>query len=143
MGYIIGAALGLGVCIAATFIGFDRDRAFYPVLTILIASYYDLFAILGGSVQALGLETVVMLAFIGAAVAGFKINLWIVVAALAAHVLFDFVHARLIFNAGMPAWWPMFCLAYDLLAAAYLAVLLWASRISAKPARRSADYRLS
>lgn len=67
MGYIIGAALGLGICIAATLIGFDRDRAFYPVLTILIASYYDLFAILGGSVQALGLETVVMIAFIGAA----------------------------------------------------------------------------
>jgi hypothetical protein len=131
MEYIIGAVLGLGIPMAATAIGFDRDRAFYPLMTIVTASYYDLFALLGGSTRALSLETVVMFAFIAAAVAGFKTSLWIVVATLAGHGLFDFIHARLIVNAGMPTWWPMFCLTYDLFAASYLALLLCTSRLGA------------
>lgn len=143
MGYIAGLVLGLGIPLAATFIGLDRDRAFYPVMTIVVASYYDLFAILGGSLQALSLEAAVTMAFIAAAIAGFNISLWIVVAALAAHGLFDLVHARLIVDPGVPVWWPAFCSTYDLVAAAYLALLLRASRIAANPARRSADHRLT
>jgi len=143
MGYIAGLVLGLGVPLAATFIGLDRDRAFYPVMTIVVASYYDLFAILGGSLQALSLEAAVTMAFIAAAIAGFNISLWIVVAALAAHGLFDLVHARLIVDPGVPVWWPAFCSIYDLVAAAYLALLLRASRIAANSARRSADHRLT
>ena len=72
MEYIIGAALGLGIPVAATCIGLDRDRALYPVMTIVTASYYDLFALLGGSVQALGWDSVMMIVFIAAAVAGLK-----------------------------------------------------------------------
>lgn len=45
MEYIVGLVLGLGIPLGATLIGFDRDRAFYPVLTMVTASYYDLFAI--------------------------------------------------------------------------------------------------
>jgi len=143
MGYIAGLVLGLGIPLAATFIGLDRDRAFYPVMTIVVASYYDLFAILGGSLQALSLEAAVTMAFIAAAITGFNISLWIVVTALAAHGLFDLVHARLIVDPGVPVWWPAFCSTYDLVAAAYLALLLRASRIAANPARRSADHRLT
>jgi hypothetical protein len=53
MEYIIGAALGLGIPVGATLIQFDRDRAFYPLMTIVTASYYVLFAVLGGSLRAL------------------------------------------------------------------------------------------
>jgi hypothetical protein len=124
MEYIIGAALGLGVPVGATFIQFDRDRAFYPLMTIVTASYYVLFAVLGGSLWALSWESIVMFAFIAAAVAGFKTSLWIVVAALLAHGLLDIFHARLISNPGVPSWWPMFCLSYDVVVAAYLGWLL-------------------
>ena len=34
------------------------------------------------------------------------------------------IHGRLIVNPGVPVWWPAFCGAYDVVAAAYLAFLL-------------------
>ena len=68
------------------------------------------------------------------AIAGFKFNVWLVVAALAAHGVFDFFHASMITNPGVPAWWPSFCLAYDAGAALFLAGLA-TSRRSAVPGR--------
>jgi hypothetical protein len=59
-----------------------------------------------------------------AAVAGFRLSAWIVVAGLAAHGVFDGFHGYLIENAGVPVWWPAFCLSYDVGAAAILAWLL-------------------
>ncbi len=128
MAYLIGVALAAAVGLLATVVGFDRDRAFYPTVMIVIASYYVLFAISGGSTEAIIIEVAVMSLFAGAAIAGFKRSLWIVVAALAAHGLFDWLHTPMIANPGVPAWWPPFCLAYDVAAAAYLAVRLTAAR---------------
>jgi hypothetical protein len=131
MEFLVGAGLALSVGLSATFVGLDRDRAFYPIVMIIIASYYGLFAVMGGSLQALALESIAIATFLAAAIAGFKRSLWLVVAALAAHGLYDFVHGQLITNPGVPLWWPAFCLAYDLVAAAYLAWLLSRSRIRA------------
>ena len=121
----------LSVGLAATFLGLDRDRAFYPTVMMVIASYYALFAVMGGSAHALAAESIAILAFLSLSVAGFRTSLWLVVAALAAHGLFDFIHSHLIVNPGVPAWWPPFCLSYDLVAAAYLAWLLSRSRVRA------------
>ena len=104
--------------------GLDRDRALYPTVTIVIASYYALFAVIGGSTQVLLVESLIASVFIAAAIWGFRSSLWIVVVALAAHGLFDLVHGRVIDNPGMPDWWPQFCLTYDIAAAAYLAWLV-------------------
>ena len=103
---------------------FNRHRAFYPTVLIVIASYYGLFAVMGGSTHALVVESAVVAAFVLVSVLGFRLNLWFVVAGLLTHGLFDFAHPRVIQNPGVPPWWPMFCLAYDLTAAAYLAWLL-------------------
>lgn len=124
MSFLIGASLALGVGIFATKIGFDRDRAFYPAVMIVIASYYVLFAVMGGSAHSLLTECAVLAAFLLAAIAGFKRTLWLVVAALAAHGVLDLVHPQIIANPGVPVWWPDFCLAYDVVAAGYLAALL-------------------
>lgn len=124
MQLLIGAVLALSVGLSATFVGLDRDRAFYPTVMMVIASYYALFAVIGGSDYALMVESIVIAVFLGASVAGFRSSLWLVVAALAAHGLFDFFHGQLIANPGVPAWWPLFCLSYDVVAAAYLAWLL-------------------
>ena len=132
MEYFAGISIALLVSLSATFVGFDRDRAFYPTVMIVIASYYDLFAVMGGSVQALVVESLVMAGFLGVTVLGFKRNLWVVVAALVAHGIFDFFHGHIISNPGVPEWWPMFCLTYDVAAAAYLAWLLHQSRLAAK-----------
>lgn len=135
MAYIAGAVLALVVGFLATLVGFDRDRAFYPTVMIVIASYYDLFAMIGGSMPSLIAESVVMAAFLGLSIAGFRSSLWLVVAALAAHGVFDGVHGRLIANPGVPPWWPAFCLSYDVVAAAYLAWLLMQSRVRANVSR--------
>jgi hypothetical protein len=111
-----------------TSIGLDRDRAFYPTVMIVIASYYALFAVMGASIQVLMIELIGVVIFIGAAIAGFKRSLWIVVAALAAHGAFDLIHGRLIDNPGVPTFWPGFCSAYDVVAAAYLAWLMSRAR---------------
>lgn len=128
MAFLVGAVLALSVGLSATFLGLDRDRAFYPTVMIVIASYYALFAVMGGSARALAIESIVIVAFVAASIAGFRTSLWLVVAALAAHGLFDFLHGHVIANPGVPVWWPPFCLSYDVMAAAYLAGLLSRSR---------------
>jgi hypothetical protein len=56
-------------------------------------------------------------------VAGFKRNLWLVAAGLAAHGVFDFFRSQIVNNPGVPGWWPSFCLACDVGIAAFLAFL--------------------
>lgn len=131
MALLVGAVLALSVGLVATFFGLDRDRAFYPTVLIVVASYYALFAVIGGSVHSLVVESIVIVVFLGASIAGFKTSLWLVVAALAAHGLFDFIHGQLITNPGVPTWWPPFCLSFDVVAAGYLAWLLSRSKVRA------------
>lgn len=135
MAYLIGMVLALLVSAFARIVGLDRDRAFYPTVLAVVASYYGLFAVMGGSMHALVSEAVVTAIFLAAVALGFTRNLWIVVAALLAHGLLDFVHGQLIANPGVPTWWPMFCLSYDVTAAAWLAGLLRAREPSFAGAR--------
>jgi hypothetical protein len=128
---IVGAVFALAVGLFASGVGLDRDRSFYPTVTIVIALLYVLFAAMGGSTRALVLELLPAAVFIALAMAGFKQSLWIAAAALAGHGLFDLVHPALFTNPGVPAWWPEFCLAYDVVAGAYLAVLLKSGRMRA------------
>ena len=121
MAYVIGLVLALAVSAYATLLQLDRDRAFYPTVVIVVASTYVLFAGMGGSGRVMVVESVVMGVFVVAASVGFRQSVWLVVAALAAHGVLDFFHARLIANPGVPAWWPAFCMTYDLAAAGYLA----------------------
>jgi hypothetical protein len=131
MEYLIGLFLALGISIGATAIGFDRERSFYPTVLIVIALLYVLFAIMAGSTHALLVELLPSALFVIAAVAGFKTQLWWVVAGLIGHGLFDFVHAHFISNPGVPVFWPGFCGTYDVIAGAYLAFLLKRSRVGA------------
>jgi hypothetical protein len=124
MDYAVGIALALVVAGCAALVGFDRDRAFYPTLLVVIASYYVLFAVIGGSVFAVLVESAVMTAFAALAVLGFRGKLWIVAAALAGHGVFDAVHGSLVTNPGVPVWWPAFCLEYDVTAAGAMIWLL-------------------
>lgn len=124
MAYLIGVVLALAVSLFAKLVGLDKDRAFYPTVLVVVASYYDLFAVMAGSTQAIGSELAATVVFLIAVVLGFKRNLWIVVGALAGHGLFDWVHPQLISNPGVPSWWPAFCMTYDLAAAVCLAWLL-------------------
>jgi hypothetical protein len=129
--FVVGALLAFAVGLFAMGLGLDRDRAFYPVVTIVIASYYALFAVMGDSINALVLESLVCTVFIAIAVSGFRYSLWLIVVALAAHGIFDLSHSTFISNPGVPRWWPEFCLTYDVTLAAYLSWMLKSGHIRA------------
>lgn len=121
MEYLVGAVLALFVCTFATLAGFGRNRAFYPTLLAFVASFYAVFAVVARSGSALAIDTGIATIFLALAVAGFKKNLWLVVAALAGHGVLDFFHQALIPNPGVPIFWPGFCLSFDVLASGFLA----------------------
>jgi hypothetical protein len=131
---LVGVGLALAVAIFARLVGFDRERAFYPVVLVVVASYYDLFAVMAGG-AALIPETIGLVLFAAAAAIGFRTSLWFVVAGLAGHGVFDLLHHALVENPGVPAWWPIWCLAYDVAAAACLAALLVKGGVSARAIR--------
>jgi hypothetical protein len=129
MPILVGALLALAIGLMASRVGLDRDRAFYPTITMVVAAYYVLCAVMGASAQVLVVECLVGIAFLMAALLGFRSSLWLAAGALAAHGLFDLVHARVITNPGVPVWWPRFCGAYDVVAAGYLGWLLKSGRV--------------
>jgi hypothetical protein len=137
MDYAIGIVLALLVSCFGRLTGFDRDRAFYPTIAVVVALYYALFAVMGESRHALIAESVAIGAFVLVAVLGFRFNLWLVVAGLAGHGVFDALHSLVVSNPGVPEWWPAFCLAFDVGAAGFLAWLLLRSKVAV----RGAHYR--
>ena len=116
----------------AIIVGFDRDRSFYPTVLIAIASYYVLFAVMGGSGRALVIEIAAASVFLLLAVLGFRKHLWLVSAAIVGHGCFDFVHHLFIENPGVPRWWPGFCLAFDVIFGGSLAAHLMRRSISSR-----------
>lgn len=109
----------------------DRDRSFYPVIMIVIAGFYPLFALTGHSTHALMMDGLIGAGFILITTIGYKRSLWAVVAALAGHGIMDLCHGAIVANPGVPAFWPPFCMAYDVVAAAYLAGLILSGRLRA------------
>jgi hypothetical protein len=77
---------------------------------------------MAASGRTLELEIAAATAFLLLAVVGFKRSSWLVVAALASHGVFDFLHHFFIENPGVPHWWPGFCLAFDGTLAVWLAI---------------------
>jgi hypothetical protein len=127
MEYLVAVILGLAVAGFAATSGFDRDRAFYPTVLIVIASYYALFAVMGTPRHpALEIEIAVGLVFSVLALLGFKQSMWLAAAGIAGHGFFDFfVHHALVTNPGMPVWWPGFCGTIDIVLGGWLAIRLW------------------
>ena len=131
MPVLIGLGVALAVAAFARITGLDRDRAFYPVVLIVVAHYYLLFAAMGGSSQGLVLELVPFTLFVVAAAAGYRTSLWIVVTGLALHGLFDLTRQMILPGSGVPTWWPGFCLGFDLAAAAIVAGILLSRSMAA------------
>jgi hypothetical protein len=120
--FLVGFAVAAAVAGFAALTRFDRDRSFYPTVLIVSASYYLLFAALGGDGAVLIREALGLLLFVIAAVAASRLSRWIVVIGLCGHALFDMVHGAMIANPGTPIWWPAFCLSFDLALAACVAL---------------------
>jgi hypothetical protein len=126
MEYIVGFTLALVFCGAAAWLGMDRERVFYPAVVMAVASYYLAFAVVDGRSEIMRSEVAIAAVFIAGAVAGFKVNPWIAVVALAAHGVMDGFHHHLVHNTGVPRVWPGFCMAFDVTAAAIVASVMLA-----------------
>jgi hypothetical protein len=135
--FLVGLILALAVGSLATLLGFDRERSFYPTVLMVVGSYYVLFAAEGSTPSILACEAVGTALFVAAAVIGFRNSLWIVVAGLFGHGVFDVFHGHILANAGTPAWWPAFCGTYDVTAAAYLALRLSKVSLAARAEARA------
>lgn len=130
MEYTVGIVLGIGLGIFSTVVGLDRDRALYPAALIVIASYYVLFAVVGGTNTAIVNETIAAAIFVAVAAVGFRTNLWLVAAGIIGHGVFDIFHHLIIENPGLPPWWPMFCMSIDIVLGVYMALILVRKRSS-------------
>ncbi len=130
MVYMIGLTLGLGIGMLTSVVGMDRDRALYPAILIVIASYYVPFAFMGVG-GALFSELLIAAAFLIVAIVGFRTSLWIVAIAVVGHGVQDIFHSRFIVNPGAPTWWPMFCASIDVAMGMFLAWRLLTKRIEA------------
>jgi hypothetical protein len=126
MEYIVGITLALIFCGAAAGLGMDRERVFYPAVLIAVASYYLAFAVVDGRSGVMLSEVAIAAIFIAGAVAGFKVNPWIAVVALAGHGVMDAFHHLLVHNTGVPRVWPGFCMTFDVTAAAFVAWVMLA-----------------
>jgi hypothetical protein len=122
--YLIGLLLAIAVVAFSALIGLDRERSFYVTTLIVVASYYVLFAVMGGSSHTLIVEILAASVFCVLAAFGFKGNLWLVAVALIGHGIFDFVRRGLLENPGVPRWWPGFCMVFDVVFGGWLVVRL-------------------
>ena len=139
MEYIVGFTLALFFCGAATRLGMDRERVFYPAVAIAVTSYYLAFAVADGRGEVWLAELGIAAIFIVGAVLGFKRNPWIAVVALGGHGVMDVFHHLLVHNEGVPSAWPGFCMSFDVTAAALVAGQM---RIRARGARTPQGFGL-
>jgi hypothetical protein len=138
MEYLIGFAVALAVAGLAAGVGF-ADRSFALTVLIVVAHYYVLFAVMGGSSRTLVIESCVASGFLLVGVLGFRKNVWLIPAATVGHGVFDFFHHLLIDNPGVPSYWPGFCMAFDVLFGGWLTWVFMRRRASlGEPGNRDA-----
>lgn len=125
---VIGVLSAVAIAALARSTGFDRDRSFYPTVLVVIAAYYILFAVMGGSRQALVWELVVAVAFSTVAITGALRLPLLVGVGIFSHGLFDFIHYMMIQDAGVPDWWPGFCGSLDVVLGLWVIGLSCSSR---------------
>jgi hypothetical protein len=124
---IVGSLAAASVGVFAHVVGYDRDRAFYATVLTVVGMLYVLFAVMAGG-EGLLPEVGFFAVFAALAAVGFRWSMWVVVAGLALHGLFDFVRYSVLIAPGAPSWWPAFCGSYDVVAALGLAALLMLRR---------------
>jgi hypothetical protein len=101
----------------------------YALGLTLIAPVYIGLAVADGRTRVVAVETVVAAAFILVAAVGVTGSGWLLVAGLAGHGCKDLWQHRTGFVANT-RWWPPFCAAVDVVAAALIAVLIAADSFS-------------
>ena len=124
---LVGAAVGVLTIAFARFI--RGERRLYSLGLLALPGLYAFFALRAGE-PAVGVKEMVYgIPFVVAGLVFASVSVRrsaVVVGAFwLLHGLYDLVHSRLITNAGVPGWYPVFCFVVDAVVGAYL---LWLSR---------------
>ncbi|MDM7861641.1 hypothetical protein QTP81_13655 [Alteromonas sp. ASW11-36] len=117
----IGIVLSLVLIISAKVTQFDKDKSFYPLILICIASFYIVSAVMVGHsvVREIGIACIfVIVAFYGA----FK-SLFVVGFAIALHGVYDVLHFLKFTETVAPTWWAPFCATVDFIVGAWVMYL--------------------
>ena len=128
---LIGIVLGVIMVFAAKVTGFEKDRSFYPVVLIVIALYYVLFAFLSYDKVEILFEIAMALLFSALAVWGHHKGLKIVAVGLILHGIYDLSQGNIPFSADPPEWWPLFCLGID------VTLGIWLLSVSTKSLKKT------
>ncbi|MGY1742949.1 MULTISPECIES: hypothetical protein [unclassified Blastococcus] len=114
-----------GVIQAASPLAFPwlDDSTVYAMEIVLIAAVYIGFSVADGRGRVIAVETGVAAVFFVVAAAAVTGSAWLLVAGLLGHGLKDLWQHRTGFVTGT-RWWPPFCAAVDVVAAALIAVLI-------------------
>jgi len=96
------------------------DATVYALGLVLIAAVYIGFSVADGRSRVIAVETGVAAVFVVVAAAAVTGSAWLLVAGLAGHGLKDLWQHRTGFVANT-RWWPPFCAAVDVVAAALIA----------------------
>jgi hypothetical protein len=124
---LIGIALGILTILAARAI--RGERWLYSLGLLTLPGLYAFFALRAGE-PTVGLnEMIYGLPFLGAglifAFVSVRQSAVVVGSLWIFHGLYDVIHDQFISNPGVPAWYPAFCFAVDVVIGAYL---LWLAR---------------
>lgn len=124
---LIGVAVGVLTVVLARVI--RAERWMYALGLLTLPSLYALFAMRAGE-QAVGVKEMlygIPFVIVGLVFAFVSIRQSAVVvgAFWILHALYDLTHSQFITNAGVPAWYPVFCFSVDVIVGAYL---IWLSR---------------
>lgn len=99
-----------------------RELRLYSISLIIAALIYVGFTARGASFRWLVLEIAGAATFTFLALLGLKISALILAFAWAAHAAWDVLLHKLLDAAFVPDWYPLACLSFDLVLAAYIAV---------------------
>ncbi len=124
---LIGVAVGVLTIVLARII--RGQHWLYSLGLLALPSLYAFFALQAGE-QAVGVKEMIygvpfvvvglVFAFVSVRQSAVVVGaFWIL------HGLYDLTHSRFFTNAGVPAWYPVFCFSVDVVIGAYL---LWLSR---------------
>ncbi len=141
MNCLIGVLLALPVMALVSRMRPAVQRWLYPSMVVVVASFYPVFAACSGQLSVVLTEAGIAVGFFALAVLGYGASIWFIVAALAAHGIFDLIHPSTVANSGVPSWWGGFCWTYDLGAAGILVLATWRSRISSQRTARRVGCR--
>lgn len=99
----------------------------YPILLASFPVYYWVFAVYASDYRALLIEFVASVGFLAITYVAYNYRSFATLMLLAigyvAHAVYDIYHDALFINRGVPAWWPEFCGAVDVLIGVYMIYL--------------------